>query len=174
VLRLVSASPALKSVVDALLRSLPAMGAVAALLLLVLYVGAVISTELFGGRHPDLFGNLGVSLLTLFQVLTLEGWPDVMRQVSGSYPWAWLFFVPFVLIATFAVLNLVVAVIVDSMQTGVKAAVAVQEEHRDEELREDLDEDIGTALRAIQADLAELKGAKGKSRRAVASTRRKP
>lgn len=157
VLRLVSVMPALRAVVDALLRAMPAMGSVAALLLLVLYVGAVIATKLFGGTHPEWFGDLGNSFLTLFQILTLEGWADIMREISVQHPWAWLFFVPFVLIATFAVLNLVVAVIVDSMQSGVRAAVAEEEKHRDEELREDIDAEINATLRAIRAEIAALK-----------------
>ncbi|MFC5068004.1 ion transporter [Flaviflagellibacter deserti] len=157
VLRLVSAMPALRSVVDALLRAMPAMGSVAALLALVLYVGAVIATKLFGATHPEWFGDLGRSLLTLFQILTLEGWADIMRDVAEQHRFAWLFFVPFVLIATFAVLNLVVAVIVDSMQSGVRAAVAEEEEERDAELRRELDHDLGDVLREIRKDLAELK-----------------
>lgn len=181
VLRLVSVMPALRAVVDALLRAMPAMGSVAALLLLVLYVGAVIATKLFGATHPEWFGDLGDSFLTLFQILTLEGWADIMREISVQHPWAWLFFVPFVLIATFAVLNLVVAVIVDSMQSGVRAAVEEEERHRDEELREDIDAEINQTLRAIRAEIAELKaerasagalGTKAKSR--SSASRAKP
>ena len=156
VLRLVSVMPSLRAVVDALLRALPAMSSVAALLALVLYVGAVIASKLFGTAYPAHFGDLGSSLLTMFQILTLEGWPDIMRTVLQTHPFAWLFFVPFVLIATFAILNLVVAVIVESMQRGVQAAVAEEDKKRDEELHE-LEEDIGTTLRALRRDIAELK-----------------
>ncbi len=155
VLRLVSVMPSLRAVVDALLRALPSMASVAALLALVLYVGAVIATKLFGATYPERFGDLGNSLLTMFQILTLEGWPDIMREVLTTHPWAWLFFVPFVLIATFAILNLVVAVIVESMQSGVKAAVE-EDKQRDEELRA-VEEDIGATLRAIRRDIAALK-----------------
>jgi voltage-gated sodium channel len=157
ILRLVSVMPSLRAVVDALLRALPSMASVAALLGLVLYVGAVIATKLFGATYPDRFGDLGSSLLTMFQILTLEGWPDIQREVLQTHPWAWLFFVPFVLIATFAILNLVVAVIVESMQSGVKAAVAEEEQHRDEELREEIDAEINVTLRAIRRDIAALK-----------------
>jgi voltage-gated sodium channel len=157
VLRLVSVLPSLRAVVDALLRALPSMVSVAALLLLVLYVGAVIATRLFSATFPQWFGDLWASLLTLFQILTLEGWADIMREILPVHPWAWLFFVPFVLIATFAVLNLVVAVIVDSMQSGVRAAVEEEEQHRDQALRHDIDNEIGLTLRAIRKDIAELK-----------------
>jgi voltage-gated sodium channel len=156
VLRLVSVMPSLRAVVDALLRAMPAMGSVAGLLLLVLYVGAVIATRLFGTTDPERFGDLGSSLLTMFQILTLEGWPDIMRETLEAHPFAWLFFVPFVLIATFAVLNLVVAVIVDSMQSGVQAAVAEEDEKRDTELKS-FEHDIGATLVRIEKELAELK-----------------
>lgn len=157
VLRLVSVLPSLRAVVDALLRALPSMVSVAALLALVLYVGAVIATRLYGATFPQWFGDLWSSLLTLFQILTLEGWADIMREMLAVHPTAWLFFVPFVLIATFAVLNLVVAVIVDSMQSGVRAAVEAEEKERDQALRHDIDTEISATLRAIRAEIAELK-----------------
>jgi voltage-gated sodium channel len=104
----------------------------------------------------------------MFQILTLEGWPDIMREILKTHPFAWLFFVPFVLIATFAILNLVVAVIVESMQSGVKA-VAEEDKKRDEELHEE-HEHLEVTLRAIRRDIAALKagtanGASGRTRR---------
>jgi len=120
VLRLVSSSPRLRSVVEALLRAIPGLGAIAGLLALILYVAAVIVTNLFGQTHPQWFGSLGASLLTLFQILTLEGWADIQREVLTDHPLAWLFFVPYVLLTTFAMLNLFVAVMVEAMRTGVE------------------------------------------------------
>lgn len=172
ILRLVSVMPSLRAVVDALLRALPSMTSVAALLTLVLYVGAVIATRLYGQTFPAWFGDLWLSLLTLFQILTLEGWADIMREMLPVHPEAWLFFVPFVLIATFAVLNLVVAVIVDSMQSGVRAAVAEDEKTRDAELLRDIDREFSEMLAAIRQDIADIKAegaGKGSGR-----TRRKP
>jgi voltage-gated sodium channel len=160
VLRLVSMMPSLRAVVDALLRAMPAMGSVAALLLLVLYVGAVIATRLFGATYPDKFGDLGNSFLTMFQILTLEGWPDIMRTVLETHPYAWLFFVPFVLIATFAIINLVVAVIVDSMQSGVQAVVAEEDKKRDEEILS-FEQNIEVSLGRIEKELAALRAAAG-------------
>ncbi|BCJ90661.1 hypothetical protein IZ6_13960 [Terrihabitans soli] len=168
VLRLISIMPSLRAVVDALLRAMPAMGSVAALLLLVLYVGAVIATRLYGTSDPERFGDLGNSLLTMFQILTLEGWPDIMRATLETHPFSWLFFVPFVLIATFAILNLVVAVIVDSMQSGVQAAVAEEDQKRDTELM-DFEHDIEASLARIEKELAALRASvKPKARAAAA------
>ncbi|MFN3579662.1 MAG: ion transporter [Pseudomonas sp.] len=117
VLRLVSIVPSMKIVVQSLLSALPGMGSIVALLSLVFYVAAVIATQLFGEQFPDWFGTLGASLYTLFQVMTLESWSmGIVRPVMEVYPFAWLYFVPFILIATFMMLNLFIAVIVDAIQ----------------------------------------------------------
>jgi voltage-gated sodium channel len=117
VLRLVSTVPRLRMIVEALLHAVPGIGAIAGLLLLIFYVGAVMATGLFGADFPDWFGSLGRSMYTLFQVMTLESWSmGIARPVMAEYPYAWLFFVPFILIATFTMLNLFIAVIVNTMQ----------------------------------------------------------
>lgn len=118
VLRLITVMPRLKMVVRALLSSLPGLGSIALLQSLIFYVGAVISTKLFAERFPEWFGTIGHSLYTLFQVMTLESWSmGIVRPVMEVYPLAWMFFVPFILIATFTMLNLFIAVIVSAMQT---------------------------------------------------------
>jgi voltage-gated sodium channel len=117
VLRLVSTVPRLRMIVEALLHAIPGIGAIAGLLLLIFYVGAVMATGLFGVDFPDWFGSLGRSMYTLFQIMTLESWSmGIARPVMAEYPYAWLFFVPFILIATFTMLNLFIAVIVNTMQ----------------------------------------------------------
>jgi len=119
VLRIVSLVPSMRGVVDALLSALPGMASIVGLMALVLYVSAVMATKLFGEIAPEYFGNLGASLFTLFQVMTVEGWPEVARQVMASSPHAWVFFVAYLLIATFMVLNLFIAVVVNAMQSQV-------------------------------------------------------
>lgn len=119
VLRLVSLVPSMRGVVGALLKALPGMASIIGLLALVLYVSAVLTTKLFGGIAPEFFGTLGASLFTLFQVMTVEGWPDIARAVMAQSPHAWIFFVCYLLIATFMVLNLFIAVVVNAMQTQV-------------------------------------------------------
>ncbi len=117
VLRLVSVAPSMKAVVAALIQSLPGMGAIVALLSLVFYVSAVMATTLFAELFPDWFGNLGKSFYTLFQIMTLESWSmGIVRPVMEKQPMAWLFFVPFILVATFTMLNLFIAVVVNAMQ----------------------------------------------------------
>ncbi len=93
------------------------MGSVFLLILIICYIAAVIATKLFGPEFPQFFGNLGITAYTLFQIMTLEGWSgEIVRPVMEVYPYAWAYFVPFILITTFAVLNLIVGQIVSSMQ----------------------------------------------------------
>lgn len=119
VLRLVSLVPSMRGVVSALLTALPGMASIVGLMALVLYVSAVLATNLFGAIAPEFFGDLGASLFTLFQVMTVEGWPDIARSVMAQSPYAWMFFVAYLLIATFMVLNLFIAVVVNAMQSQV-------------------------------------------------------
>lgn len=93
VLRLVSLVPSMRRVIGALLRALPGMASIVGLLGLVLYVFAVMATKLFGAEEPEHFGGLGASLFTLFQVMTVEGWPDIARGAMKHSPHAWIFFV---------------------------------------------------------------------------------
>lgn len=116
-LRLVSMVPKLRFIVEALLRAIPGIGSIIGLLALVFYVFAIIATGLFRETFPEWFGSLGSSMYTLFQIMTLESWSmGISRPVMEEYPWAWAFFVPFILVATFTVLNLFIAIIVDAMQ----------------------------------------------------------
>jgi len=118
VLRLVSIVPSMKIVVQSLLSSLPGLGSIVALLGLIFYVAAVIATQLFGDTFPQWFGTLGASLYSLFQIMTLESWSmGIVRPIMEVHPYAWLYFIPFILIATFMMLNLFIAVIVDAIQT---------------------------------------------------------
>jgi len=118
VLRLVSVVPQFRKVTQAFFDSLAGLATIGTILLLVFYVGAVMSTKLFGQTFPDWFGTIGSSFYTLFQIMTLESWSmGIVRPVMEVYPYAWLFFVPFILVTTFATLNLLIGVIVNSMQT---------------------------------------------------------
>ncbi len=118
VLRLVSVVPQMRKVVEALLHAIPGLGSISSLLLLVFYVGAVMATRMFGEAFPEWFGTIGASMYSLFQIMTLESWSmGIVRPVMETFGWAWAFFVPFILLTSFAVLNLFIAVIVDAMQT---------------------------------------------------------
>lgn len=119
VLRLISVVPQMRTVVGALFNALPGMGSIVAVLLLVFYIASVMSTKLFGAAFPQWFGTVGESMYSLFQIMTLESWSmGIVRPVMDVYPFAWVFFVPFVIVTSFAVLNLFIALIVNSMQSA--------------------------------------------------------
>ena len=153
-LRLISVFPSMRKVVQALLRAIPGMGSVVALLSLVYYVAAVMATKLFSASFPEWFGTIGASTYSLFQIMTLESWSmGIVRPVMEVYPQAWIFFITFILLTTFAVLNLFIAIIVDAMTS----------EHQEEEeatrsvLGSDHDQ-IMAELRALRGELAEMRG----------------
>ncbi len=152
--RLFSVIPEMRSVVEALAKAIPGMGAIMLVLGVIFYVAAVMGAKLFAGTHPQFFGDLGGSAFTLFQIMTLESWSmGVARPVIEQHPYAWVFFVGFIVLTSFAVLNLFIAVIVDSMQSKhFDAETERQNEAHDE--REHLLEEV----RAMRAELAELKG----------------
>lgn len=116
VLRLVSAFPELRRVIQGLLAAIPGLGSIAAILAILLYIFAVIAVKLFGEQYPQWFGSFGAALFTLFQILTLEGWAEIAREIQQTHPYAWTFFIIYILVSTFAVLNLFIAVMVDAMQ----------------------------------------------------------
>jgi voltage-gated sodium channel len=168
VLRLFSNIAPLRRVIEALIGAMPGMAAAMMVLGIVFYVGAVMATTLFGASHPIWFGDLGASALTLFQLTQFDGWGDLVRDLNGVHPLAWMFFILFTVVAAFAVLNLFIGVIVDAVQDvraldAAKAAdedpdagsakVAAVHQRRIADLqRETLDE-----VRALRAELAALK-----------------
>lgn len=136
-LRVVSVSPNLRRVVEGFIKALPGMGSVFLLMGMLFYIGAVMATKLFKDSFPEWFGDLGNSAYSLFQIMTLESWSmGIVRPVMEVYPFAWAFFVPFIMVTTFAVVNLLVGLIVNSMQDA-HAAESNQatEDYRDEVLK---------------------------------------
>lgn len=122
VLRLISIAPSLRRVVDGFVIALPGMASVFLLLGIIFYIGSVMATQLYGGEFPERFGDLAGSALTLFQVMTMEGWADgVVRPVMENHPYAWTFFIPFILVTTFAVVNLLVGLVVNAMEQAGEA-----------------------------------------------------
>ncbi len=132
VLRLISVLPSLRRVVEGLISALPGMASVFGLMSLIFYVAAVMATKLFGTSFEEWFGTIGRSGYSLFQIMTLESWSmGIVRPVMEVYPLAWAFFVPFILVTTFAVVNLVVGLVVNSMQEAHSVeATAQTEEYR--------------------------------------------
>lgn len=145
--RLLTAIPSLRKVVTAFIHSIPGLSSVMALMAIFFYIAAVMATGFFGETHEEYFGHLGRSLYTLFQIMTLESWSNgIVRPVMKSHPWAWAFFVPFIIFGTFTILNLFIGIIVSTMQ-----------ELRDEPVVIDAKPGAEELLNRLERDLAELR-----------------
>ncbi len=147
-LRVISAAPRLQRVVEGFITALPGMGSVFLLMAMIFYIGSVMATKLFAESFPQWFGSLGQSAYSLFQIMTLESWSmGIVRPVMEVYPYAWGFFVPFIMMTTFAVVNLLVGLIVNSMQD----AHGAEESERTDAYRDEVLE----RLRDIEKRLAD-------------------
>ena len=145
-LRLVSAVPSMRKVVAGLFRAIPSIGTVIVMLVLLFYVSAVIATKLFGAAFDEWFGSLGASLYSLFQIMTLESWSmGIVRPVMEQFPYAWAFFVPFILLTSFIVLNLFIGVIVNAMSEATDEEAHGEREEILRELR-----NLGAEVRALR------------------------
>ena len=148
-LRIVSVTPRLRRVVEGFLSALPGMASVFLLMGIIFYIFSVMATKLFGATFPEWFGDMGNSAYSLFQIMTLESWSmGIVRPVMEVFPYAWAFFVPFILVTTFAVVNLVVGLMVNSMQDAHQAEANAQTvNYRD---------DVLTRLADIEAALKQI------------------
>ena len=156
IFRLLSVVPSLRRVVAGLLSAVPGLGAVFGVMSLIFYVAAVISTNLFGTSFPDWFGSIGKSAYTLFQIMTLESWSmGIARPVIAEFPFAWMFFIPFILVATFTLLNLFIGVIVSALQAEHDAERLAEEQARDAAIESHLHADV-LQLRAELGELRQL------------------
>ena len=159
VLRLMSIVPQMRRVITALFNAIPGMLSIAGVLFVIFYVAAVLTTQVFGSYDaPDmkhLFGSIGASMYTLFQIMTLEGWSEnVVEPTMLYFPWAWAFFVPFIIITSFAVLNLFIGIIVDAMD------IIHDLEDDEREIKKALQEradDLHADIETLRKDIADIK-----------------
>ena len=150
VLRAISVVPSLQRLVNALLSTIPSLGNIMLLMGLIFYIFGVLGTILFSQISPVYFGSLHLSLLTLFQVVTLESWASaVMRPINVIAPWAWMYFVSFILVGTFVIINLFVGVIVNNVQE----ANCTEEDHQEKNKKEITIEEI----KKLREEISELK-----------------
>jgi voltage-gated sodium channel len=155
VLRLLNKMPRLRLMVEAMLQALPSIGWLALLLGIIFYIFAVLGSTLFGAAFPEWFGGLGPTAYTLFQVMTLESWSmGIARPVNEVFPYAPLFFIPFILIATYTMLNLFIAVVVSTMQSlGLEGVHVETVTHSDDP---PTNEAILSELRALREEIGRL------------------
>jgi voltage-gated sodium channel len=158
VLRLLTMVPQMRRVIAALLAAIPGLSSIILVLILVFYVFAVMATNLFASEYPQWFGTIGHSMYTLFQIMTLESWSmGIVRPLMQTHPYAWMFFIPFILVATFTMLNLFIAIIVNAMQSQTEqetektvAAVEHATDQVDAHLHADIRK-IESEIRALRA-----------------------
>jgi voltage-gated sodium channel len=157
VLRLITVVPSLRRVVGGLIAALPGMGSIVALLMLLYYVFSVMATKLFGEAFPEWFGNIGASAYSLFQIMTLESWSmGIVRPVMEKYPYAWAFFVPYIIVTTFAALNLFIGVVVNAMQAEHEKVVEEEREAEREMLHQET-EPLLVEIQNLRSEIAEMK-----------------
>ena len=118
VLRIITVVPAFRHIIDSLVKSIPRVGFIALLMFIFMYVWGAIGTMFFSSVDPDNWGNIGLALITLVQVATYDDWAAIMGQITEVYPYAWIFFVSFIIINAVILLNMVIGVIVDVMTGG--------------------------------------------------------
>ncbi|WP_017558298.1 ion transporter [Nocardiopsis baichengensis] len=153
ILRLVSVVPQMRHIVSALFRAVPGMGTVIGLLLITVYTSAVLAEKLFSRTAPEYFGDLGTSLFTLFMVMTTENWPDVADAVMAEHPAAWVFFVGYMVVTAFVILNLVIGVVVTALEQEVNA----ERWREDQELELEQHQDVVARLDALTEQVALLR-----------------
>jgi voltage-gated sodium channel len=152
-------------VVEGFVTALPGMGSVFLLMAIIFYIGSVMATKLFGAAFPQWFGTLGMSAYSLFQIMTLESWSmGIVRPVMEEFPFAWSFFVPFIVITAFSVLNLFIGLLVNTMQSAVEAEAEAEFEKLRDLVKSETDVidervlELLQEIKALRAEVAELKG----------------
>lgn len=156
VFRLVTVVPQLRSVIGALFHAIPGMASIIGILFVIIYVAAVLSMQLFGQVHDPVmqgyYGSIGESLYTMFQLMTLEDWPDIARPTISHHPWAWSFFVIYIVVTSFAVLNLFIGIIVDALHLVKEQDVKQEEDALMSEIAK-----LNLKLDVLQKDINELR-----------------
>lgn len=150
--RLITVVPQMRKIVSALISVIPGMLSIVGLMSLIFYVFAIMATNLYAQTFPQWFGSLGESFYTLFQIMTLESWSmGIVRPLMEQHPYAWTFFVPFIFVATFVMVNLVVAIIVDAM------AILKDEEVEKMQEIQDSEKELKVEVKTLQKEIQELK-----------------
>lgn len=156
-LRLLRSVPKLRLIIESLVKSLPSIGWIAVLLGIVFYVFSVIGVNLFGSQYPEYFGNMSESIFTLFQIMTLESWSSaIARPVMDGVPFAGVYFVTFILIATYTTLNIFIAIVVNTMNEVSLKDLKEEEQHIKDFVSEE-NRKLRVQLSKIQSQLEEIK-----------------
>lgn len=156
--RLIKNVPKLRMIIESLLKSIPSIGWIAVLLFMIFYIFAVIGTDMYQEKFPDNFGNMGRTMFTLFQVMTLESWSSgIARPMMDEMPYSYLFFIPFILLATYTTLNVFIAIVVNTMNEINRAEMKDEEQRVKDFVHEEHQQMLGY-LENIQQKITALEG----------------
>jgi voltage-gated sodium channel len=148
VLRMVSIIPELRVLLTSLLTALPQLGYVALMMFIIFYIYAAVGATFFATINPDLWGDIAISMLTLFRIMTFEDWTDVMYETMAVYPLSWAFYLSFIFLSAFAFLNMIIGIVVSVLDDEHKKLAAAEAEAAGEPTLGDLRSEIA-ALRAL-------------------------
>ncbi|MGI9282249.1 MAG: ion transporter [Endozoicomonas sp.] len=148
VLRMISIIPELRLLLNSLLKALPQLGYVMLLMFIIFYIYAAVGSTFFLDINPELWGNISISMLTLFRVMTFEDWTDVMYETMAVYPLSWAYYLSFIFFTTFAFLNMIIGIVVN----------VLEEERQNERKEEEALENAGQpTIEDLQQQLTEIK-----------------
>ena len=155
-LRLLKNVPKLRIIIESLIKAIPSIGWIIILLAIIYYIFAVVGTNIYGHAFPEWFGTMGDSMFTLFQIMTLESWSSgIARPILDEMPYAWVFFIPFILIATYTTLNIFIAIVVNTMNE-LHMAEMKDEEERQKKLQDEEKRDLIRRLEMLQSKLDKI------------------
>ena len=154
-LRLIKNVPRLRFIVESLFHSLPSLVWIFVLLALVFYVFAVVGTKLFGSAFPEWFGTLGASMFSLFQIMTLEGWADISREIMKEFPLSNIYFISFILLASYTTLNIFIAIVVNTM-SEVQQKTSDENVNKIEDLIQDEKEELRKDIRQLKEQITKM------------------
>lgn len=150
VLRMVSIIPELRMLLNSLLKALPQLGYVMLLMFIIFYIYAAVGTTFFSKINPELWGNISISLLTLFRVMTFEDWTDIMYETMAVYPLSWTFYLTFIFFTAFAFLNMVIGIVVNVLEDERQKARKDKEEEAGEPSIKDLQQQLQVITRILE------------------------
>ncbi len=156
VFRLLSVLPELRVLTLALVRSIAPIFGIGLVVLLLLYVYGMVGWLLYKESNPEYFQDIGVAMLTLFKMLTLEGWPDIYDEVSRANPWAFLYFVSFILLSSFVLFNMFIGIVINSMEESRALELRRLEDEAQRSGESSREADLATRVRLVREAVDEL------------------
>ena len=150
VLRMVSIIPELRILLTSLMKAMPQLGYIVLMLFIIFYIYAAVGSIFFEAINPVLWGNISISMLTLFRIMTFEGWADIMYESMAVYPLSWMYYLSFIFLTTFAFLNMVIGIVVNVLDEEHREARLKKEEQQHPLTLEDLDRKIERLMEMIE------------------------